>query len=186
VAYIPHERVHVKTEVSFIAEDPWTGNARATFTIEDYIYVPKGSVERPDPKPPLGQDFMRYIRCGEDGPERQMPDSLSALWRDQQVPAEAIPRLMKEMKGSLEESDYEVMLHNKALVATWAVMAILPVYVVAMITWHMVIDPWGIPPAFGVPLMLGFCGFLGVFSHRVYFRKMSRRRRQKAWILSRL
>lgn len=110
----------------------------------------------------------------------------AAWWRDQRVPAEAIPRLMKEMEGSLEESDYEVMLHNKFLVGTLVLFAILPVSVVVVITREMVLDPWGIPPAFGVPLMLGFCGFLGWFSHRIYFRKMSRRRRQQGWIRSRV
>ena len=174
--------VRVKTETSFIADDPWNGNRRTSYTVEAYLSVFKGS-KPPKPKP-LGALYMYGIRSDIDGVERMLPDSLSELWRTQRVPPEALPRMLKQMQPTLKKGDYRPMLGNKAqpvimwvVIVLWAFLALVP-FVIS------ITDPAEFPLSLAVLLALAIGGFGWLYVYLLFFRAKGRRTRQMEWILA--
>jgi hypothetical protein len=175
----------VKTEGSFTAEDPWNQNQRTSFTIEAYILAPKGA------KPKAGTTTVGTnlygIRSEVDGVEHMLPESLAHLWRKNRIPAEALPRLLKEMGPMLKKTDFRFQVLTKV----YTVMQ----YVVTSLFALLLL---------GLAAVIGFSGFsaadmvtgviivavMGLFCagvlYLMFFRPRSRRRRQMDWALAHL
>lgn len=97
----------VRNAGGFTAPDPWNGNRHTDFTIEVYVLidarVPRSAITKDAGR--RGQP-MYGIKSEIDGKERMLPASLVELWRTSRIPAEALPRLLRQMQSSLKESDY--------------------------------------------------------------------------------
>ena len=102
----------LKTESSFTADDPWNQNRRTQFTIERYILAAKGWTPNPNTKTLIGTYFYG-VRSEIDGVEHMLPESLGHLWRSNRVPAESLPRLLKEMEPRLRKTDFRLQFLTK-------------------------------------------------------------------------
>src|ERR1700678_3357078 len=106
--------VLVRTGESFAAPDPWNDGKRAEFTVEYYKIVPPGWGRAYAVRMAKlhGEDVFK-IRSSIGGASRRLPDSLSDLWRSQQVAIEALPRLLYELEPTLRKYDFLRVLHHK-------------------------------------------------------------------------
>jgi hypothetical protein len=174
--------VRVKTATSFTAEDPWNQGHRSSFKLEEYLLMLSGSTVTESTKA-TGTDFLRAIRSEADGVERRLPDSLSELWRSKRVPAEALPRLLKEAEPSLKSGDYAVVLRNKA---RWLLAAINTCICMGFVVFTIVglanADLELLPKIVAVLVLAGGCWLC---LYIAYYRTWFRRKRQMKWFLER-
>ena len=178
---IPLTPARVRTEASFTAEDPWNQNYRTAFTIEAYMLMFPGTAPAPGTKPLAG--YLYGIRSELDGREHMLPEALSELWRTNQITAEALPRLLKQMQPKLKAWDYRPILRNKMLTVLqyivsilFLLIALLPV-VVSVFTGEIPIED----TLWMSPLMAGI-GLLAMYL--IFYRKKARRKQQMKWALA--
>jgi MFS family permease len=176
----------VRTEARFRAADPWDGDSPAELSIEAYYYVPEHMREAKAPW--RWCDTPLYaLRSTAGGAERFLPEALSRLWREGRVPAERLPRLLKEMEPELEEEDFQPLLEARAERR----LTVLSLVVVLGIAGLLVTWPAGNQPGLSLTALVcggvvaggGFLGALLLLPS--YFAGRRRRRRQMAWALSR-
>ena len=178
---------HLKTEASFIADDPWNQNRRTSFTIDFYVYVNPGARVRPNSRMAPGF-YGRGIRSELSSLERDLPDCLYYMWRGSSIPAEVLPRLLHELQPTLKTDDYGIMLSNRQFtVLTWILGILFGLATVSL---------WGAVLAAriegGFPLWLGtpMAALLSYPLCRVFYSKIyqawRRRMEQTKWILSRV
>jgi hypothetical protein len=175
----------LKTETTFTAEDPWNQNQRAQFFVDAYVMALKGTKPRPRPeaKPPLVGSFFYGIRSEIDGQERMLPESLTYLWRNNRVPLEALPRLLKEMQPSLRKTDFRMQVLTKMhTVLEYLCAGALGLGALGMVLGVVLgEEPLGLALGFGVMLGLMF-GFV----YLMLMRPRARRRKQMEWALARV
>jgi len=176
-------RFRVKTEVSFTAEDPWNQNRRATFTLDDYVLGPRGMTPGPNVKPAV--DYLRGIRSSLDSAERMLPESLSELWRTKRVPAEALPALLKELEPTLKESDFKLVLHNKAMHIMLALAWMLVAFSCTAPFLNLYTFEFE-PSSYSLPIALGVAAISLPYMYFVFYRGRRRRTRQMKSALARL
>jgi hypothetical protein len=72
----------VKTELSFVAEDPWNGNRPSTFTLDDCGFTLRGAKYVPGKagESPWRVGLHRAFRSEADGVVRFLPESQIELW----------------------------------------------------------------------------------------------------------
>ncbi len=180
--YIKVFPFRVKTEASFTAEDPWHQNRRTPFTVDAYVMSRKGVTPPPGAKPLAG---YRYgLRTGAHDVEHMLPDSLSALWRTNRVPIEALPRLLKQMKPTLIRADYRPMLEHPRVysVLCWITACFLGLFTLAPIAAWLLTGEFS--PSFAALFALTNTAVSVVFLYFVFFRGKRRRARQTQWILT--
>ena len=180
--YIPLSPARVKTEASFTAEDPWNQNRRTAFTIEAYILVVRGTRPAPGAKP-LAGNYLYGIRSELDGQEHMLPESLSELWRTNQVPPEALPRLLKAIAPKLKRWDYRPILHNKLMKVTEIIVTTL--------MGLLALSPIAIGILTGEMSALAtltvtsiFVAFVALSLYLIFYRKRARRTKQMKWALA--
>jgi hypothetical protein len=172
----------VKTEASFTAEDPWNQNRRTPFTVDAYLMLRKGATPPPGAKPLAG---YRYgLRAAGEDAEYMLPDSLSALWRANRVPTEALPRLLMQMNPALIKADYRPMLEHPAVysVLCWITGCLLGLFTLAPIAiWLLTGD---FSQSFAAFFALANAVFSVLFLYFLFYRGKRRRTRQMKWILT--
>lgn len=172
----------LKTEMAFTAEDPWNQNQRAEFTLDRYAMALKGAKLKPEARTLTGS-YVYGIRSEIDAVERMLPESLGYLWRNNRIPAETLPRLLKEMQPSLRKSDFRMQVLTK--------MHTFLLYFIAVLLGLLVIIMAGAVIFGGAPLdmALGFGAVMAMIFGFVYLmllRPRARRRKQMAWALARV
>jgi hypothetical protein len=172
----------VKTEASFTTEDPWNQNRRTRFTVDAYVMMRKGATPTPGAKPLAG---YRYgLRTGEQDVQYMLPDSLSALWRANRVPTEALPRLLKQIKPTLIKADYAPMLEHPAVysVLCWITGCLLGLFTLAPIAIWLLTGDFSQSSA--VIFALATAAFSVLFLYFLFYRGKRRRNQQMQWILT--
>ena len=165
--------VRYKTECSFTTEDPWNENRRATFTLEAYRLPPKGS--QPKQVIKFGSEKYYYgIRSEVDGVDRMLPESLAYVWRNDQVQAEKLPRLLHEMGSMLKAADYRFFLLSKESGRIIHIVSGLWLLVTALLILF---------PTFFSSFFL-FVVLYPFLIYPLFYRPRARRRRQVAWVLA--
>ena len=160
------KRAHVKTEASFAAQDPWNENRRASFTIESYVR--------------LGR-YLYGIRSEVDGIERMLPECLECLWRSNRVPAESLPRLLKEMQPMLKKTDFRFQVLTKGYaVMGWIFTGLLGLNLVGLAAAIFAGSASDISDFVTLEVLSAGVMYL------VFFRPRARRRRQIEWALAHL
>jgi len=174
--------VRVKTEASFTAEDPWNRNRRTAFNIEAYMRTLKNLKDLP-PRPRNSFGYLYGICSEVDGVERMLPASLSELWRSNRVPAEAIPRLPKQIDPTLKKSDYRPVAGKKTLSVLagflWVVLGLLTL----MPLWLFSDGAISLSAAGFSSLVIA--GISWLYMYLFVYRLKWRRTRQMEWILAR-
>ena len=174
--------IRVKTAATFTAEDPWNQKRSSSFKLNEYLLLFAGAAVTESTKA-TGTDFKRALVSEIDGVERWLPDSLSELWRTRQVPAEALPRLLKEAEPTLKNGDYTVVLRNKA---RWLLVALNTLVFLAFIAFMVVgfvSDEGQVLPKIGGVLLVAAISWLILYFS--YYRTWFRRKRQMKWFLER-
>jgi hypothetical protein len=175
----------VKTEASFTAEDPWNQNQRSPFTVEAYMLTYLGAAPKARAVKAFKGPYRFGIRSDADGVERMLPECLAHLWHDHRVPADALPRLLKEMTPMLKKSDFNrTYLDKSANVARYAIIGLF-VFMLLMVGGLIAITAEGISGMVYGAIIFVFVALLlaGVF-HLGFSRPRARRRRQMDWALS--
>jgi len=177
----------LKAEASFVADDPWSGNRQATFSLDYYAYTLPGVTVRPNSRPP--GIYRHGIRSKPGGTLHDLPDSLYYAWLAGQIEAEALPRLLHELEPTLQSGqwgDYGIQMSNRAFtVVFWIAVVWLALALVSWIAFFIAIWPSGpvmlIAMAFavGIPLCGGYIFYRGVY--QVWQRRIA----QTKWILAR-
>jgi hypothetical protein len=170
----------LKTESSFTADDPWNRNRRTQFTIERYILAAEGSTPNPNTKMLLGSYFYG-IRSEIDGVEHMLPESLGHLWRSNRVPAESLPRLLKEMEPRLRKTDFRLQFLTKVHTFVAGFVMVLLVLLAMLGVFAVVFDGGG--AEVGV-VFASLIGFLFVVFYFALFRPRARRRKQMEWAIA--
>jgi hypothetical protein len=172
----------VKTEASFTTEDPWNQNRRTLFTVDAYLMLRRGATPEPGAKPLAG---YRYgLRTGERNVEYMLPDSLSALWRANRVPTEALPRLLKQIHPTLIKADYRPMLEYPGAysVLCWITGCLLGLLTLAPIAISLLTGDFSQP--FAELFALANAVFSVLFLYLLFYRGKRRRAKQMHWILT--
>lgn len=176
------EPIRVKTAASFTTDDPWNPGRRSSFQLEEYLLLFSNAKVTESTKA-TGTDFKRALRSSTDSVEHWLPDSLSELWRSQQVPAEALPRLLKEAEPTLKRGDYTVLLRNKARWLLAGMNTCICLGFVVFTGVGMANDDLGLlPSVIGLLVLAGGCWLCLYFA---YYRAWFRRKRQMKWFLER-
>jgi hypothetical protein len=170
----------VRTEARFRAADPWNGDAPAELSIEAYYYVPE-HVREADAPWRWCDTPLYALRSETGGAERFLPDALGRLWREGRIPAEALPRLLREMEPELEEEDFQPLLE----VRTERWLTALSMVVVLGIAGLLVAWPAGGQP--GLSLTALVCGGMvaggGVLGAVLLLLSYFARRRRRRWLM---
>jgi hypothetical protein len=178
--HIPKQiKRRVRSGGGFIAADPWNGNRQTDFTIEVYKMLA--------PESPLGTGIkdswffgppMFAIKSEIDGQVRMLPESLVELWRTQRVPAESLPRLLRQMQPSLKTSDYLPTLRGKSIQWLAAGVGLFCLVIVAFTAHNF--EP------IEVLLLTLTAMLIPLLPMLVMGRRQARCRRQMDWALSHL
>jgi hypothetical protein len=103
-------RVHLRTETTFRAGDPWNGEATTDWNLDAFRWFPESLGAR-------GSVWSGYdvcaLRSEIDGVVRMLPETLTALWREGRIPAASLPRLLRQEEPSLRRVDYAHFLHRR-------------------------------------------------------------------------
>ena len=178
---ITMELKRIKTETSVLAADPWNQDRSAPFAIEDYMYLVRGQPLKPGAKSPSGF-YILGLRSDIDGVERIMPESLSILWRNKQVPSEALPRLLKQIQPSLGPRDHFLFLQNNMMaISIWVLWAVF-----ALMAGAFMLLPFTGEISQGTAALFALAALaLGsTVLYFAYYRKRSQRLKQMKWIMS--
>gem|GEM_PF-692242 len=183
VLSFPTQLTRVKTELSFVAEDPWYGNCPSRFALDNYLLTLRGAKSTPDnakESPWLG-GFRRALRSEADSVTRFLPESLIELWLRGQVSTEALPALLKQMEPSLRESDYKIILRSMRIkvFAVFEVICCALLLMIALIGTMMGQAPWWLTAM----TVTGTASVCWLLLYLVYFRMLFRRKRQIRWIV---
>ncbi len=104
----------VRTAARFLAVDPWRGGSPVEHSVEECVFLPKGTaVSSPRARRLLGGGTVYFLRSEADGTERLLPEALVELWRTGKVPAEWLPQLLQERPGKVRRPDALPILHRK-------------------------------------------------------------------------
>lgn len=102
--------LHYRTIRRFTAPNPWNRGMRAEWTVSSYMIINEKLVT-PDAAMTLKPN--RLLRpeligiCSEpDKRYHLLPSALSELWKNNQVPDERLPELLKEMEPKLNDGDF--------------------------------------------------------------------------------
>ena len=180
---LPTQLTLLKTELSFVAEDPWNGNRPHTFALGDYVVTLRGmkSVPAKRPESPWLGGFHRALRSEADGVTRFLPESLIELWLRRQVSAEALPALRKQIEPSLKKSNYKPMLRSllMKIFGAFEVVCCSGLVMTAAVAVVMSQSPLWLAAA----VVAGTASVCWAFLYLLYFGKLSRQKRQIRWLL---
>jgi hypothetical protein len=174
----------VKTEGSFTADDPWNQNRQTSFTIEAYILAPKGTRPKAGTKVFMA-NYLYGIRSEVDGEERMLPESLAHLWRNNRVPAEALPRLLNQMKPMLKKTDFRFQVLTKAYSVTQYVFTGLFALLLVAAAAGLILTASDSSEMLYSVIGIAVIGLLfASVLYLLFFRPRARRRRQMDWALA--
>lgn len=111
----------LRTVETFRAPDPWHGGERE-WDLDLHQLVPKRAAEGA-----LWGKELHGLRARGDAVDHFLPEALAELWRRQQVPAPALPRLLAEIEPTLRPGDFTPLLHlrmHRWLAAFFALLAL--------------------------------------------------------------
>jgi hypothetical protein len=154
----------------FRADDPWNGGHPADFALEDYRFTIHAGCR------------VQAIRSVNDEVIRFLPDSLCDLYQAGKVPAEALPRLLKDFEPGQIRSDYEAVARSLIFSSNHFLYRLLCCVVIFAILLGMYaggapVLAWIITP----PCLVGSLWGLIYLSFQ---RKLDRRKRQQAGFLA--
>jgi hypothetical protein len=182
IIWLMFKPARLRTVGSFTAEDPWNQNRRSSFTLEAYMLAPKGFTPKADTKI-FGGIPLYGIRSEVDGVERMLPESLTYLCRNNRVPAEKLPWLLKEMGPMLRKTDFRLQFLTKAMtVMQYVLSGLFGLLLLALLAAAV------LSPSASDGMVIGiFVAVLGLLCFGVlylmFFRPRARRRRQMNWAL---
>ncbi|ADW71155.1 hypothetical protein [Granulicella tundricola] len=180
----PTQLTKVKTEVSFNAEDPWNGNRRGIFLLENYLTTLRNFVPNEAQAARHQGEFHRALRSETDGVTRFLPESLIELWLTNKVPTEALPNLLSQIEPTLRKSDYILMMRRKAM-KVFAVFETICCSALVLLAVAVVVGCHA-PIWIAVLLVLATASVCWGFLYLTYFGKLFRRKRQMKWLLDRV
>jgi hypothetical protein len=176
-------RTRVKTEGSFTAEDPWNQNRPTVFTIEAYAAAAKGTMPPVRPPKRTLKPYLLGIRSEVDGVEHMLPESLAYLWRHNRVPAEALPRLLKEMEPMLRQGDFRFQYLTRALTIAQYCITVLISLMALTIAYGTTVQEGASKAAVAMAVVVPFSS---AYLYLLFFRPKARRRKQMDWALAHL
>jgi hypothetical protein len=144
--------------------------------------VVRGTTPAPGAKP-LAGNYLYGIRSELDGRERMLPESLSELWRTNQVAAEALPRLLREIAPKLKQWDYRPILHNKLVKVTEVVVTVL-MGLLSLAPIAVAIGTGEMPVFQAFVATSIFMAFVALALYFLFYRKRARRMKQMKWALA--
>jgi hypothetical protein len=169
----------VKTVGTFTAEDPRNQNRRTSFNIDLYVLTPGGGL--PNAKRLAGYNRFYSIRSEVDGVECLLPESLTHLWEETRIPADALPRLLKEMGPMLKQQDFRLRLLTRK--ATVLMFGLTGLYAL-MVGWGVFFVAGSTDKLIAGTLIALPGVFFGAFLYLMLFRQRARRKRQMVWALA--
>jgi len=171
----------LKTEMTFTAEDPWNHNQRTEFALDRYLMAMKGVQLKPNARAFNGSYFYG-IRSEIDGVDRMLPESLGYLWRNGKLPAEALPRLLKEMQPTLRKTDFRLQFLTKFHTFLLYFVAVAGGLSLILIAAGIVIGGAGLDATLVIGIIYAL---LFGLVYLVLLRPRARRKKQMTWALAR-
>ena len=113
-----------------------------------------------------------------------MPESLMELWRTKRVTTEALPDLLHRIEPQLARSDFRPLLHDRKMKIGLAfeIVCCVALIAIAVVAVVMGVAPLGT----GVAVVLATAAVCWGFLYLVFFRRLSRRKRQMRWLLTQI